>query len=692
MPSIVFFDNDPELRLPADLVFALDNSDLHEQVGECKVSIVSDRSKLTSLLRGRSRPDVLFIDLHWQDTWRDGLPLLTRARQLEPSMPIFVLTSEKRDAPTVQECFEAGASSFWNKDDSLTNLVQLVEDALLRIRPTLQRAERLRRNTDVDARAWETSRWIEESVSQIATDTLREAAGWLREALASNTASSERETPLRVILNGLDRIGTDLRNRAQREPQDIEILADAHFHAGEWRKAEDEYKSLIECGVPVWRRLIRLAELLGDYEARDRYRLGQAVAHSKNGRHAEAAELYAEIATAGEAHDDEFYLGWIGNARAAGRDVVAVVREWLRNRYAAVGADAAALVQQHILLARERRAITPDELGAALADLASEDDMFIRAPFDVLQTLYYYYDGSDPEGVVAGILGRIDIDRISDAGRLIDIAEIASASKKTDLFRRSVTLAWFLSHSSAETEAVLQRAIRLSESSNDAATGREMTRRLWEYWSLVGTSKESELAAAAQDWIGRHPIDFEMRELASDLLITTTASRNDGVRIMAQLVAEPGLQNEDDIVRRLLRKLALLDDDEAREIYRSVTEAWKNTGKTLVVESVGKPLRGRTIVLFGGGLLETMRAQVTAFLTRNGAQAVWRTSLATRKTTDLIPANADFVIVHLGMGHSDWRKVCEALTKGSVPRAEIPNNQGLVAVKRAIERQFGALP
>jgi DNA-binding NarL/FixJ family response regulator len=684
MPTIVFFDNDPYFRWHENLALALQMSRTGRQIGDVTVTRESDRLRIKPVMQ--ASPDIVFIDLDWGQTWRDGIPLIRVARKMEPTVPIFVLTDARREDTSVfEECIEAGATSFWNKqDDNLGNLVQRVEEALLTIRPALKRAEQLRRIANPDVRAWQVCLWLNHPIADVPTPNLREASQWLHEALLKSRGN---DCPTQLILESVMHIAAELLHREPHDLGNVETLADAHFHAGRWVEAEAEYKRLTAAGPHVWKRLSVLAALRNEPEVRDRLRVEYARALATAGSPAEAAEVYSSIDSE-VLHDEVFHLDWISCARAAGQDVTPIVREWLRRRHAAGGAEAATLLRRHVM-ANSRPGITAHEVGAALSGLASEAPEFIDGQLDVLQSMYCENDRE----VTTALLDTIDLERIPTPAQLMDVAEIAATLGKNEVSRKAVNLAWFQSGATtAETEVIIKSAIQLADSTGDAPMKRELTRRLWHHWAELGVSREEELARDANDWITEHPADFASRELAADLLITCATKRLAGVSLLADLVVEPQLQSEDDTVRRLMRKLALLRDErEAREVYAVVAAAWQQTGKRLSVDALEKPLRGLRIVLAGGRPLEALHDPLDALLTNNGAKTTWRTSFSTRNRAELIPTHADLCVVHLGMGHSDWYKVREALERVHVPYVEVPKDQGVAGVRRAIERHFGRL-
>lgn len=142
----------------------------------------------------RNGADVVLLDLRLPDT--TGLKLIPRLKEIEPSLPVLMMTAHG-DVATAVQAVRAGAHHFLEKPLELAELVLLIEQAL-----------ETRRLASAVGRYQEGNRW------QFADVTLVGRSFALRRVADVITRLAIRGTPSNVLIHGESGTGKDLVARA----------------------------------------------------------------------------------------------------------------------------------------------------------------------------------------------------------------------------------------------------------------------------------------------------------------------------------------------------------------------------------------------------------------------------------------------------------------------------------------------
>lgn len=123
--TVLFIDDEEHLRISASQTLELANID---------VKCFSDASRALDLL-GRSFPGIVISDIRMPGM--DGLTLMQRALEIDPDLPIVLVTGHG-DVPLAVESMRRGAYDFIEKPFATEHLIEVVRRAMDKRRLTLE--------------------------------------------------------------------------------------------------------------------------------------------------------------------------------------------------------------------------------------------------------------------------------------------------------------------------------------------------------------------------------------------------------------------------------------------------------------------------------------------------------------------------------------------------------------------------
>lgn len=699
MPYVVFFDDDANLTWPEDLQTAWPYVEESECLGECRAELVTDPGRLGPILCDKEAPpDAIFVDLFWEVSAEEGLPLVRKARELAPTLPIVILTNQNLTDKLVNECKQIGGITFWQKSSGSAELAAKLLEALQEISPLLKEARSFGAIHSLDERVALAIPWIERNLPQAPNLCLHEVMTWLRQALGAEVPLEERVCPLDSALNCVIKVADELERRNQAIDEYLEFRASALYHLARHEEAEKAYLKAIEkASTPrPWERLAHLAEAQ-DKEDRSRtYKLGMAKALLDSCEFGRAAKACQSLVSS-KPGDEEARFMWIAAVQGDKGDIVPVLGDSVRYL-----ASLRLNVDDWISKLEDLRArqVSVADLCRALQGMDAAE-WLTRLQVRWAECLCY----GESESEIPRILDVCDLTMLEKSEDLLVAADLMKYFSRTPECRDALRLAALAAAGEPNEEHVLRTCQQRSEKILDIEGMRTYQQQILR--CLADHGGYQDVLREAESWMSSHPDDFDTSELAAGLLIRSSDLRyqRHGLQMYLKLLEAPSVRAQDASVIRLLHKVRPLSglDERPQQIMQKIEEEWQGAGKVLGLSAQDKLLAGKRLLLIGGDALERRIPALKDVLGRNGAEVTPRLYQKQggdeRQSIDRLTKQIKayhFCVVHLGMQHANSMKFWDAFrllsSKGEAPpHVFVAPSCGEAGILNAIENKFGPL-